>query len=97
MKRYVWRNGQFVDRTTGEPMEKPYAGQVCAPMVMPDIPEYRSPINGALISSRSTQREDLKRNDCYLAEPKRRGFKNPRFAKKHGLPLREDVRDATGR
>lgn len=94
IKRYVWRDNQFVDRSTGEPMPKPHKGKICAPMIMPDIPEYHSPITGALISSRSTQREDLKRNDCVLAEPSKRGFKNKRFAKKHGLPLREDARDA---
>ncbi len=95
MKRYVWKNGQFVDRNTGEPMHKPYAGQVCAPAVHSDIPEYRSPIDGKLITSRSHQREDLKRNGCYLGEPlkKPRAVSNPKLARKYGLPLKEEVRD----
>lgn len=88
---YVWKDGAFRDKRTGKPMQVRNPNAICAPMVMSDIPEYRSPINGQLISSRSTQREDLKRNDCYLAEPAKKGFKNKRFAKKHHLPLREDV------
>lgn len=93
MSSYVWRDGQFVDKKTGEPMDKPYAGQIVAPRIMRDIPEYRSPINGKLITSRSERREDLARNDCVeLDPPKRpRGFKNARFAKKHGLPLNEEL------
>ena len=92
MTTYVWRDGQFVDKRTGEPMHKPYEGQICAPMICPDIPEYRSPIDGSLISSRSARREDLKKNDCYeIDPPKPRGFKNARFAAKHGLPLNPEL------
>jgi hypothetical protein len=94
MKRFVWRDGQFVDRKTGAPMDKPYAGQVVAPRVMSDIPEYRSPIDGTLITSRSQRREDLKRNDCVEVDPPKRprGFKNERFAKRHGLPINPELK-----
>ena len=93
MARYVRKNGQFVNVTTGEPMHKPYEGQICTPMVVRDIPEYRSPIDGKLITSRSSRREDLKRNGCVEYEPSlsptggKPSFKNERFAKKHGLPV----------
>lgn len=62
---------------------------ICTPAVIGDIPEYLSPIDGRPISSRSYQREDLKRNNCVLAEPRkdRRGYKNAAWAKKRGLPL----------
>lgn len=40
-----------------------------APMVMRDIPDYRSPIDGKVIGSRSTRREDLKKNGCVEWEP----------------------------
>jgi hypothetical protein len=71
------------------------------PAVIGDIAEYRSPIDGKLISSRSQRREDLKANDCVEWEPgmgatktSQQGrvsgkYSNPRFAKKHGLPLSE--------
>lgn len=69
------------------------------PAVIGDIQEYRSPIDGKLITSRSHRREDLKANDCVEWEPGMGAgktsqrdrtpgkYKNPRFAKKHGLPL----------
>lgn len=74
---------------------------LCAPMVVRDIQEYRSPVDGKLISSRSARREDLKKNDCVEWEPgigtkfKRTPgeYKNPKFAMKRGLPLREEVRE----
>lgn len=89
MPRYVWKDDGFVDRSTGEPMRVRDPNAVCRPAVIRDIDEYRSPIDGRPISSRSHQREDLKRNDCVLAEPRkhRRGYKNAAWAKKRGLPL----------
>ena len=35
-----------------------------APDVMPDLPAYRSPIDGRLIDGRAQRREDLKRHGC---------------------------------
>ena len=92
MKRYRWSpdRGTMID-ADGFPMlnQEERARPIVAPMVMRDIPEYRSPIDGKPITSRSERREDLKRNDCVEVDPPKRprGFKNPRFAKKHGLPL----------
>ncbi len=86
MTRYVWTETGFVDRSTGRPMHVRDPNAICMPMVVSDVPEYRSPIDGKPITSRSHQREELKRNDCVLAEPRKpRGFKNPHFAKKRGL------------
>lgn len=75
------------------------------PLVMREISEYRSPIDGRLITSRLERNEDCKRNDALPWEPgigKLNGkvnpsqvdrepgkFSNPRFARKHGLPLSE--------
>ena len=93
MSRYVWdsKTYTFRDRKTGEPMEVRDHNAICAPMVISDTPEYRSPIDGRLITSRSHRREDLKRNDCVeVGPPKRpRGFKNEAYARKHNLPLME--------
>lgn len=69
MARYVWKEGEFRDRLTGEPMESPYAGQIVCPTIISDIPEYHSPIDGRLITSRSARRDDLKRNNCVEYEP----------------------------
>lgn len=78
--RYVWRGGHFVDPRTDEPMHIP-DGPVAAPQLMRDIPEYRSPIDGALITSRSQRREDLRANGCIEVEPpKERVFRSKRFA-----------------
>lgn len=91
MTTYVWRDSGFVEKSTGLPLRVRDPNAICAPMVMADVPEYRSPINGKPITSRSHQREDLKRNDCVLAEPRKpRGYRNPRFAEKHGLALKEE-------
>lgn len=93
MATYKWVDGNWIDKKTGEPMDIPERSAVCAPMVQSDIPEYRSPIDGALISSRSTRREDLKKNGCVEWEPglskRPGGLGNPKFAAKHGLPLNE--------
>lgn len=82
--------------------ERPVArGDYPTPMVFGDIEEYRSPIDGKLITSRSHRREDLKANDCVPWEPgigtkqsqanRTPGkYRNPKFAAKRGLPLSEE-------
>jgi len=66
------------------------------PAVISDIPEYRSPIDGKPITSRSERRDDLKRNNCVEWEPSlsptkgQRKFKNPDFCKKRGLQVAEE-------
>lgn len=90
MTTFVMRDGRLTDKRTGEALKAP--NRIAAPMVMSDIPEYRSPIDGKLIGSRSQQREDLKANDCVLLPPRQkpRGYRNPNFARKRGLKLAED-------
>lgn len=78
MARYVWKDGQFIDRESGSPMDRPFAGVIVMPAVLSDIPEYRSPIDGRLITSRSQRRDDLKRNGCVEYEPSMRP-KHPKF------------------
>lgn len=77
MANYVWKNGQWIDRATGEPMRVPDNG-VVMPMIVSDIPEYRSPIDGRPITSRTHRREDLKRNNCVEYEPSLKP-KHPKF------------------
>lgn len=94
---YVLRDGKLVEKRTGEVFEA--TGRVSMPMVMRDIPEYESPIDGRLITSRSQKREDLKRNNCIEVDPANtlsKGrwdkFRNPNFTKKRGLTLDEEFR-----
>jgi hypothetical protein len=93
MTVYVCREGRWFDKRTGEPMELPKGDVITAPRIMSDIEDYRSPIDGRTIGGRAGQREDLKRSDCVLAPPpkEKKGYRNPTFAKKRGLKLREDV------
>lgn len=42
----------------------PERSGIVMPTILSDIPEYRSPIDGRPITSRSHRREDLKRNNC---------------------------------
>lgn len=95
MTRYIYKNGEFRNASTGELMEIPHREGVVMPAVRSDIPEYRSPIDGKPITSNSHRRYDLEANNCRPAEPrKKRGYRNPRFAAKHGLPLNEEGRAA---
>lgn len=84
---YVMRDGKIVPKDTATP----YRGE-SGPQIMKDIPDYRSPIDGRLITSRSHRREDLKRNNCVEVDPPKggsRGYRNPTFAIPRGLKLRE--------
>jgi hypothetical protein len=94
MTIYRWKDGGWRDKQSGAPMPLPEGRALAAPIVQSDITEYRSPIDGRPITSRSERREDLKRNGCVAAEPRpahKRGYRNPRFAVKRGLPLRDNA------
>lgn len=69
MTRYVWRDGNFRDPSTNEPMLIPAGNEVCMPAIRSDIAGYRSVASDKWIDGRTAQREDLKRNGCRLAEP----------------------------
>lgn len=103
-QRYKFRDGRWVDGE-GFPLlnQSERARPPQAPMLMRDFDstgrEYRSPIDGKMITSRSERREDLIRNNCVEVDPPKTrvkdphdpGFKNARFAKKRRLPLKESV------
>ena len=88
--RYFFRDGAWRTRE-GVPMPLPPGNEPCAPLyVVSDIADYRSPIDGRPVSSRSTRRDDLKRHGCVEAEPRKpRGYKNPKFAGPRGLAIQE--------
>ena len=98
MARYVWRDGAFRHPSTGALMPMPERDGVCCPRVIGDIEEYRSPIDGSLITSRSHRRYDLEKNGCVEAPPRKpRGYKNPQFAAKRGLRLSDETMDTLPR
>jgi len=77
---------------------EPGVRQIIRPVqVMRDIPEYRSPVNGKLISSRSERRDDLARTNSREWDPSDSPtggkLRNERFATKHGLKVSEEFRD----
>jgi hypothetical protein len=65
---YVFRNGRFVHKQTGKPMAVKNKG-IFAPQVMPDTPEYISPVTRKPIVGRAARREDLKRAGCREVDP----------------------------
>jgi hypothetical protein len=98
MTRYVWRDGAFRHPSTNELMPVPERAEVCCPRVMSDIEEYRSPVTGKPITSRSHRRYDLESNGCIEAPPRKpKGYKNAAFAAKRGLKLSDEARDTLPR
>lgn len=107
MPTYRWNSAlkKFVDKQTGEPMPVKDENAICKPYIISDIDDYLSPVCGPdgkhkVVGGRAGQREDLKATGSYLMDPPKdkktgttRGYKNPRFAAKHGLPLNEETRD----
>lgn len=94
MATYILTKDGFVDKTTGSPMEIPERDGVCMPLVSGDIEPYRSPIDGKVIGSRTAQREDLAKHGCVLKPPRKsKGYSNPDWAIKRGLPLSEKAQD----
>jgi hypothetical protein len=98
MARYVFRDGQYVNRETGEPMltAEERARPLAVPYIIADIPSYQSPIDGRVIGSRSERRDDLKRNNCVEYEPSlsptKGKFKNKHFTAKRGMQVSEEFR-----
>ena len=66
MTRYVWRDDGFYERTTGERMEAPE--RIARPFVVKDV-NYKSPLSGREITSRSERREEMKRHNVREVEP----------------------------
>lgn len=64
--RYVFRDGEFVERKTGEPMQAPE--RVAMPFVMSDV-HYKSPLSMKEITSRSQRREEMKAHNVREVDP----------------------------
>lgn len=98
MTTYIKRAGQWVSKDAGEPLltEAQKTAKLALPYLLGDIPEYTSPIDGNVITSRSQRREDMKRNNCVDARdfpsPTQGKIRNQAFAKKRGLTVSEEYR-----
>lgn len=93
MARYVFRDGNFRDPSTGAAMPMPDRIGLCVPYIVSDMEPYQSPVDGRLISGRGARRDDLKRHGCVEYEPSlsptKGKFTNKAFAAKRGLKLSE--------
>jgi hypothetical protein len=98
MAKYVKRGGQWVHHSTGAPFltDAERSRPIGCPTIISDIPEYASPIDGRMITSRSERRDDLRRNGCVEYEPSlsptKGKIRNKAFAAKRGLQVSEDFR-----
>ena len=90
MPVYVYDSARdcMVNKATGEP-DAPKSVALSAPRVFGDYEGYQSPIDGSWIEGRRARQYDMEKNGCVDANDFTpaggRGFKNERFAKKHGL------------
>lgn len=55
--------------------------QLCAPLVVADLPGYQSPVDGRWIEGRKARREDLARNNCVPYEPSMKSEQQRRLAR----------------
>jgi hypothetical protein len=98
MTRFVKRDGRWVSASTGEPLltEEQRNAPLALPTIISDIPEYKSPIDGRMITSRSDRRDDLKRNNCVEFEPSmsptKGKYRNKAFCDRRGLKVSEEFR-----
>lgn len=87
MATFVYRNGQMVNKATGEPMVNRDEWVPVTPRVVSDIDPYQSPVTGEPITSRNQERDHMKEHNVIptaeLRKPSK--LKNERFIEKHGL------------
>lgn len=62
MTTYVFRDGLFVNKATGEPSKSDPNWVPTVPMIIPDITPHRGP-GGIYIGSRSAQRDFVRNSD----------------------------------
>ena len=91
MASYVWRDGKFVDKRSGDPLlsERERKSKVITmPYVRGDLPGYVSPVTGKWIEGRAARREDLARTGCREVDPSEHKpiYQNYEFCQKHRKP-----------
>jgi hypothetical protein len=90
--RYVFRNDQFVERKTGEPMAAP--DRIATPFVLSDV-TYKSPLSGKEITSRSQRREEMKVHGVREVDPSE--FKPVYRSRKYAERMKGEHDPAAGR
>ena len=107
MTLYRWNSDlmKLVDKKTGELMAIADDNAICAPHVWSDIGDYMSPVTDHSgihkpVGGRAAQREDLKRNGCYLMDPPKdkasnstRGFRDADKAAANGCRASEEAQE----
>lgn len=85
MPRYRWDGERLVEVTGDEP-------RATGVQIIRDLPAYKSPLGDGWVDGRAARREHLKRHGCREVDPSEgpRGYRNPKFANKRGLPLAQD-------
>ena len=98
MATFVYRNGQNVNKDTGEPMLT--AEQRAAPLQTPMVQEFKAyscPITGKDITDPGMHKANLKKHNCVEAKEVSNGLngeiKNHAFAKKRGLTVSDKYMD----
>ena len=91
MPRYIWRDGHWVERVTGERLvPEGQAWEPVAPYIVGDIAPYQSPVTGEVISGRAAKRDDLQRHNCVdagdLPSPTGGKIRSRRILDKYRLP-----------
>ncbi len=94
---HIFRNGVWIDKASGLPVPPlDDETKIFAPMIVRDIPAYRSPIDGRIINTRSERRDDLRRHNCVEYEPSlsptKGRIRNEKFAANRGLQVSEEFR-----
>lgn len=97
MTTYILRDGQMVNKATGEPMNTDPRAPIGLPMIMGFKP-YACPITGKEIRTLGQHKANLKKHNCVeakeLGSPTRGEIRNERFARKHGLTVSDRYKDA---
>jgi hypothetical protein len=75
MTRYVWDKERRAWVLPTNKRQRP-----TGPCIVPDIPDYRSPLGTGVISGRRQRREDLKRAGCREVDPSERIDPTPKSA-----------------
>lgn len=98
MATFVLRNGEMVNKATGEPMlsAEERARRPQAPQVM-GFQAYNCPITGKEIRTLGQHNANMARHGCVeyneIAKPMGGKIKNHAWAKKRGMKVSEEFRD----
>lgn len=84
--KYIWYDHDWV------PVEAFTRRAQVGPYIQSDLPAYKSPLGTGVVDGRAARREELKRHNCREVDPSEFNpvYRNPEFARKHGLELGGD-------